>query len=137
MTTQTAAYSQTTSRLRKISRLWSLVIIAIALFIFVVEIIESSLKPQLSADYPRYENLIPLSLFLGVIGLGLAWRWERFGSLLTIISLLATFGMYVAFGGSGRGLLVVPLILLPILVPAILFIICWQRTQGETNSRLV
>jgi hypothetical protein len=126
-----------TKIIRKIARIWSLVIISIASFIIIAEIIGTRLNPDLSTTYPWYENLIPLSMFLGVVGLGLAWRWEKIGSLLTIICLLATYGMYVVFGGSGRGLLVVAVILLPILSPAILFLVCWSRSDRETKTSSV
>jgi len=31
-------------------------------------------------DYPAIENLIPLTLILSVLGLGIAWRWEGLAS---------------------------------------------------------
>jgi hypothetical protein len=47
-------------------------------------------------------------MFLGVVGLGLAWRWEK-----------------------------VAVILLPILSPAILFLVCWSRSDRETKTSSV
>ncbi|MBE9474628.1 MAG: hypothetical protein IMY85_07025 [Chloroflexi bacterium] len=51
------------------------------------------MNPQLIGTYPWYENLIPLSLFPGVIGLALAWRWEGFGSVLSIVCVIANYLM--------------------------------------------
>ncbi len=121
--------------IRKIARIWSLVIFAFALIILIAEIIEAWLNPELIGTYPWYENLIPLSLFLGVIGLMLAWRWEGFGSILSIVCVIANYVMYIAFGGGGRGLYVVPFILLPVLIPGILFLISWLRTDRDTSPK--
>ena len=75
------------------------------------------MNPKLISTYPLYENLIPLSLFLGVIVLALSWYWEGFGSVLSIVGVIGNYVMYIAFGGRGRGLYVVPIILLPVLIP--------------------
>ncbi|MEE9188654.1 MAG: hypothetical protein V3U36_04730 [Anaerolineales bacterium] len=135
MNTENSNYDKTTNTIRKIARVWSLVIFALALIILIAEIIEAWLNPGLIGTYPWYENLIPLSLFLGVIGLMLAWRWEGFGSILSIVCVIANYVMYIAFGGQGRGLFVVPVILLPVLIPGILFLISWLRTDRDTSPR--
>jgi hypothetical protein len=136
MTTQYADYDKTTSRIRKTARIWSLVIFAFALVIFIAEIVEAWMNPELINSYPWYENLMPMTMSLAVIGLALAWRWEVFGSVLSIICIIANYVMYIAFGGSGRGLYVVPLISLPILIPGILFLISWLRTERFTRQEI-
>lgn len=130
-------FEKTTDTIRKIARIWSLVILALALIILIAEILESLLNKGSTGTYPWYENLIPMTLFLGVVGLGLAWRWEGFGSVLTIVCVIANYVMYIAFGGQGRGLFVVPIILLPVLIPGVLFLISWLRTQRKINHNLV
>lgn len=134
MTTQNAGYFQRTSRIRKTARIWSLVIIALGMVIIIAEIVEAFLNPELINSYPWYENLIPMTLFLAVVGLALAWRWEIFGSVLSIICVVSNYVMYIVFGGSGRGLLVVPLILLPVLIPGILFLISSLRTERGSKQ---
>jgi len=133
MSTSVSDYDKTTNTIRKIARIWSLVIFAIALIILIAEIIEAWLNPELINSYPWYENLIPMTLFLAVVGLSLAWRWEVFGSVLCIICIVANYVMYIAFGGSGRGLYVVPLILLPVFIPGILFLIGWLRSERVSS----
>ena len=135
MNTETSNYDKTTNTIRKIARFWSLVIFALALIILIAEIIEAWLNPGLIGTYPWYENLIPLSLFLGVIGLLLAWRWEGYGSILSIACVITNYVLYIAFGGQGRGLYVVPVILLPVLIPGILFLISWLRSDRDNNLR--
>jgi magnesium-transporting ATPase (P-type) len=127
-------YTKITNKIRKIARIWSVVIIALVFIIFILEIIGEFFEDQsISEPYPWYENLQPLSLFLSVFSLAIAWRWEGLGSVLSIFFVLATYGMYVAFGGSGRGLYTLPLILTPILIPGILFLISWLRTERGTK----
>ncbi|GAG60647.1 unnamed protein product [marine sediment metagenome] len=36
--------------------------------------------PHAMNDYPAIENLIPLTIILSVLGLGIAWRWEGLAS---------------------------------------------------------
>lgn len=129
-------YQKATSRMRKIARIWSLVIFTIAAIILIAEIFDAWMNPELVNSYPWYENLLPITMFLAVIGLAFAWRWELIGSVLCIICLAADYLMYIAFGGSGRGLYVVPLISLPILIPGILFLISWLRTERVADQGL-
>jgi hypothetical protein len=134
MQTIESSYEEKTNRFRRIARSWSVVIIILGTFVIIMEFLEAWMNPDLIGTYPWYENLIPITLFLAVIGLALAWRWEVFGSVLCIICIVANYVMYIAFGGSGRGLFVVPLILLPVLIPGILFLISWLRTQSISNQ---
>lgn len=134
MQTIESSYEEKTNRFRRIARSWSVVIIILGTFVIIMEFLEAWMNPGLIGTYPWYENLIPITLFLAVIGLALAWRWEVFGSVLCIICIVANYVMYIAFGGSGRGLFVVPLILLPVLIPGILFLISWLRTQSISNQ---
>ena len=129
-------YERKTNIIRKIARIWSIVIIALVLFIFVAEIIGTFVPDQsMNEPYPWYENLIPMSMVLSVVGLAIAWRWEGFGSVLCILFIIATYVMYVAFVRSDRGVYIVPIILLPILIPGILFLISWLRTgRGSKQS---
>jgi hypothetical protein len=134
MQTIESSYEEKTNRFRRIARSWSVVIIILGTFVIIMEFLEAWMNPGLIGTYPWYENLIPITLFLAVIGLALAWRWEVFGSVLCIICIVANYVMYIAFGGSGRGIYVVPLILLPVLIPGILFLISWLRTQSISNQ---
>jgi membrane protease YdiL (CAAX protease family) len=129
-------YERKTNIIRKIARIWSIVIIALVLFIFIAEIIGTFVPDQsMNEPYPWYENLIPMSMVLSVVGLAIAWRWEGFGSVLCILFIIATYVMYVAFVRSDRGVYIVPIILLPILIPGILFLISWLRTgRGSKQS---
>ena len=118
-----------TRRLRKVARLWSLVIIALGVLIFIMEILELlGSEAGRAQAYPWFENLIPLTLFTAVIGLGLAWRWEGLGAVIAILSLIINMGVYLMTGRDQ--VLAVMLILTPILIPGVLFLICWWRERG-------
>ncbi|MCK4543640.1 MAG: hypothetical protein KAU17_15520 [Spirochaetales bacterium] len=43
--------------------------------------------PHTVEDYPLIEALPPIFMFLGVLGLGLAWRWERLGGTISPVQL--------------------------------------------------
>ena len=131
-------YERTTNLIRKIARIWSIVIIALTLFILIAEIIGTFVPVQsMNEPYPWYENLIPLSLVLSVVGLVIAWRWEGFGSVLCVFFVIATYVMYLAFVRSDRGIYIVPIILLPILIPGILFLVSWLRSDRVSKQSYV
>jgi len=131
-------YERTTNLIRKIARIWSIVIIALTLFILIAEIIGTFVPVQsMNEPYPWYENLIPLSLVLSVVGLAIAWRWEGFGSVLCVFFVIATYVMYLAFVRSDRGIYIVPIILLPILIPGILFLVSWLRSDRVSKQSYV
>jgi len=70
-------------RLRWIARIWSIVIIVFTLIMLIgyaVNWVQTGMAdPHAMEDYPAIENLIPLTLILSVLGLGIAWRWEGLG----------------------------------------------------------
>ena len=118
-----------THLIRKMARIWSAIIIGFGVIIFVAEIFEafsSELNP-----YPWYENLIPVTLFTAVVGLALAWRWEGPGGAITIISLALNVGIYLVTGREAVGMVV--LILTPILIPGVLFLVCWYRLNKKSR----
>mgnify|MGYP006283038723 CR=1 FL=1 len=89
------------SKLRKIARIWSLVLIIIVFFIFGGYawnwITTGVADPHAVEDYRPIENLAPLLEFLAVIGLTIAWRWERVGGIITIISSLLVLPLLLTF----------------------------------------
>ncbi len=130
--TDKAAKSVSTHTIRRIARIWSAVIIALATLVFIAEIIEATtteLEP-----YPFIENLIPFTLVLSVVGLVVAFRREGLGGAINILSVLVNLATYWGIGGRGRGLAVVFVILTPIAIPGILFLVCWLRTREDVKS---
>lgn len=112
--------------LRKITRIWSGGLIFLGVLIFIAEIFETqnlALEP-----YPWWENLMPLSIFFAILCLGLAWRREALGGALALFFCVINLLLYVATGRDQ--FLTVLLITLPVLIPAILYlIISWQSRK--------
>ncbi len=116
--------------LRWVARIWGAIIIVITALIFLGEI----LFPHTEGPYPFYENLMPLSLLISVLGLAIAWRWEIRGGVITIIFSLVNLALYWGIRGVGRGLAMVVLITMPVVIPGILFLICGLRSSEKHQT---
>ena len=88
-----------------------------------------------ATDYPPIENLLPVVMFSSVLGLPLAWRWEGIGGALNVGLFLVHLGLYWIIRGKFFPLRAL-WILSPVVVPGVLFLVCWWRTKppGLVNS---
>jgi hypothetical protein len=111
--------------LRKIARIWSLVIIGLGILLFIAETIESQTTEL--APYPWFENLIPVTLFLSVVGLAVAWKWEGIGGGMAVGFAVVNLLIYLATGRSKVA--AVALILAPVVLPGLLFLTCWRHSK--------
>jgi hypothetical protein len=112
--------------LRVITRIWSGVIIGFGILIAIGEIIEAQtmeLNP-----YPWYENLMPLSMFLGIVGLGVAWKREGIGGVMAILFAVTNLALYIYTGRTSVG--VVALISSTVAIPGLLYLICWWGSRS-------
>ncbi len=120
--------------LRKITRIWSVVIIILGVLIFIAEIFEA--RSMELDPYPWWENLMPAAMIFAILCLGLAWRWEAIGGSLAIGFCLVNLLLYIATGRDQ--FFAVLLITLPVLIPGLLFLLCsWRTTKeqiGQTGS---
>ena len=111
--------------LRKIARIWGGVIITLGVLMFISEIVESQtveLDP-----YPWFENLIPVTLGLAVVGLALAWKYEGIGGAAAVGFSVVNLLLYIATGRTRVA--AVAIILTPVVIPGLLFLICWRRSR--------
>jgi hypothetical protein len=118
--------------IRRIARIWSAIVIGFGILIFIGEVIEAATTEL--APYPFYENIIPFTLLTAVVGLALAWRWEGLGAIVNIVSVIINFVTYLFTGREAW--VVVLLILTPVLIPGILFLVCWfysRRKLGDAQ----
>lgn len=125
-----------TKRIRRIARIWSLPIIVYSLIMLSGYawnwVTIGKADPYAVEGYPLIEALPPILMFLGVLGLGIAWRWEKLGGainlvfqLAVILSLLITRPLTHDFYRS-----VIPyLMAMVIAIPGILFLVCWRRSR--------
>lgn len=94
------------------------------------EIIESQsveLEP-----YPWFENLIPLTLGLAIVGLAVAWKYEGIGGGMAVGFVAVNLLLYLATGRTRAGAVVI--ILAPVSLPGLLFLLHWWLTR-KTNSQ--
>ena len=122
--------NKTTHTIRRIARIWSIIIIGLGVLMFIAEIIAAFTTE--SEPYPFYENLIPFTLGTAVVGLAVAWKWEGVGGTITIISVLVNLGVYLLTGRTAVGAGI--LILTPVMIPGILFVVCWLRSRGDFKT---
>jgi hypothetical protein len=134
---------RTTRWMRRIARIWALVIIAIALLILIGNVwswlTTGDGDPNAVEDYPPIENLPPLFALLSVVGLGIAWRWEGLGGAIAVVFSLATLPVLLIHWpiahDFARYLLAPYGTWMMITIPGILFLICWWRSKGQVAAQ--
>jgi hypothetical protein len=130
---------QRTNWIRWIARIWSLPIIVYALLMLIGYawnwVTTGVVDPYAVEDYPAIEALPPMLLFLGVVGLGIAWRWERLGGMISVVFVLATTVSLLVQGVRTQDFprSAIPyLMTLIVAVPAILFLASWWRSRQRS-----
>jgi hypothetical protein len=143
MTKGNDSRNRVTKWIRWIARIWSFPIIVYALLMFIGYawswVTTGVADPHAVEDYPPIEALPPILMFLSILGLGIAWRWERLGGTITIVFQLAAFSLLLILRPITHDFprLAVPYLLSVIVTtPGILFLVCWWRTRsrGHVNS---
>ena len=110
------------SRIRRIARICTILYFAILIGIIILEI----LNPHGGAGWrPRdlvLAAFIPIGAFSGMV---LAWRWEGLGGVLTTLSVVAFYLAMCFLDGSLPRVGVFGM-LIPLLIPGVLFLISWR-----------
>ena len=108
---------QTGKIIRWIARIWTALMVAFMLFMFIAHIVDDGIGPLFDLSFR--DALMMVSMIGSVIGLGLAWKWERLGGWMTVSGMLAFYLFdYIFSGDFPRG----PVFLI-IAFPGILFLI--------------
>ena len=107
-----------------------MIIIGFGVIMFVAEIIEA--QTAVLEPYPWFENLIPVSLGLSVIGLAIAWKNEGVGGAIAVGFVVVNLLLFVATGRDRVGM--VALILTPVVLPGLMFLTCWWGTRELKTS---
>jgi hypothetical protein len=124
-----------TKWIRLIARIWSVPVIAYALIMFIGHTVNlvttGKADPYAVEDYPFIENLPPIFLFLAIIGLGIAWRFERLGGIINLIFCLTTLPILLIHWPITQDTqYIIPYILMIIIAfPGILFLVHWWRSR--------
>jgi hypothetical protein len=137
MTKGSSSRERVTKRIRWVARIWSLPILVFALLIFVGYawswVTTGVADPYAVEDYPPIEALPPIFMFLGILGLGVAWRWERLGGTIVIVFQLAVLSLLLIQTPLTHDFprLALPYLLSTIVaIPGVLFLVCWWRSRG-------
>ena len=130
-----------TKWIRWIARIWSSPIILYALLMLagyawnLVTI--GKADPYAVEGYPLTEALPPILMFVSILGLGIAWRWEGLGGAITLVFIFAVLLLLLIqrpithdFSRSA-----IPYLMsMVIAIPGILFLICWRRSRTAPTS---
>ncbi|MFC1959994.1 hypothetical protein ACFLYO_04730 [Chloroflexota bacterium] len=127
-----------TKWIRWIARIWGTLIIAFALLMLSGMtwswLTTGEADPYAVEDYPPIENVPPLFAFLSVLGLAVAWRWEGLGGAITVGFSLAALPVLLIHWPITQDFpryLVAPYgTWLIIVIPGVLFLMCWWRTKN-------
>ena len=125
-----------TRRIRWIARIWSLPIMAGALLVLVGYawswVTTGVADPYAVEDYPLIEALPPIFMFLSILGLGIAWRWERLGGMIVMVFQLVVLVLLFMTSPLTHDFprLAVPYLLWVIVtIPGVLFLVCGWRSK--------
>ncbi|WP_041288598.1 DUF7670 domain-containing protein [Kosmotoga olearia] len=129
------------SRLLLIARIWSVVVIAIGVFIFAGYIANffttGVTDPYAAENYPFIENIPPFFSFICIIGLALAWKWKLIGGWIAIIFSAANYVIFFIHWPLTENInfLYAPYgINTLLLVPGILFVLYWRKAHKLQNN---
>ncbi len=109
------------SLIPRIARIWSIACFVIFVLIIIMEI----MFPHGGEDW-RPRDLVLAAFFpVGVfLGLALSWRWEGLGGALTTLSVIGFYLAMLILDGDFPNPMVF-IVLVPLLIPGILFLISW------------
>jgi uncharacterized membrane protein len=136
VTTSNDRRDRVTKWIRWIARVWGTLIIGVTLLIVIGYawnwVTTGVADPHAVEDYPPIENLPPIFMFLSVLGLGIAWRWERLGGTIALVFQLVVLSLLLIQSPITRDFprSAIPYLLSMIItVPALLFLVCWWRSR--------
>jgi len=128
--------------IRWIARIWSFPIIAYSLIMLAGYtwnwVTIGKADPYAVEGYPFVEVLPPIFTFLSVLGLGIAWSWEGLGGAITLVFNIATFLLLLIQRPITHEFsrLAIPYIISTVIViPGILFMVCWWRSKKRLTLR--
>lgn len=117
------------------ARIWSAPVIILALIFFIGYawswLTTGVADPHAVEDYPPIENLPPVFLLLSVLGLGLAWRWERQGGTIALLfqaAAVVALLLHRPIAGDFPRSAIPYLIVSVAAIPSVLFLVCSRRS---------
>jgi hypothetical protein len=142
MTRENENRSQVTKWIRRVARIWSFPIIVYSLLLAIGYTwswaTTGVADPYAVEDVPPTEALAPILMFLSVLGLAVAWRWEGLGGAISLLFLLAAVVTLVIQRPITDGLdrLMIPYLLsIAVAIPGTLFLVYYYRITQKRKER--
>jgi len=136
MTNVSDSGDRATKWMRWIARIWSAPIIVFSLIMLIGYawnlVTIGKADPYTVEGTSLIEALPPILMFLSVLGLGIAWRWERLGGTIALIFQLATSLLLLIqrpFLDDFYRAAIPFLMVMVVAIPGILFLLCWSRSR--------
>ena len=136
ITMETGRPNKTMRWIRWVARIWSVPIILYTLIMLIGYgwswVTTGVADPYAVEDVSFFEMLPLIFMIIGVVGLGIAWRWEGSGGLITIISGLITVLLLTIQGslsGDFARLMIPSLMSLVVAIPGVLFLVCYYKAK--------
>ena len=125
-----------TKWIRWIARIWSVPIIVGALLFLAGAAWNLATTgvadPNAVEGYPWTEALPPILMFLSIVGLGIAWRWQRLGAILALVFQLAvmvTLLIQTPLAQDFPRTAMPYLLWIIVTIPGVLFFAAWWRSK--------
>jgi len=123
--------------MRRIARIWSSPIIVyslIMLYGYAWNLMTiGKADPYTVEGYPLVEAIPPILMFLSVLGLCIAWRWERLGGAITLVFQFAALWLLQIqrpINHDSYRSAVPYLMSMVIIIPGIFFMVCGRRSRN-------
>jgi hypothetical protein len=141
MTSVSDTGDRATKWIRWIARIWSSPIIVYALMMLAGYAWNLATigvaDPYAVEGVPPIEALPPILMFLSILGLGIAWRWEGLGGAITLVFIFAVLLLLLIqrpFTQDFHRWAIPYLMSMVIAIPGILFLVCWWRSRRVPAS---
>jgi hypothetical protein len=125
-----------TKLIRRIARIWSAPIILYSLMLLTGYtwswLTTGVADPYAVEGYPFIEAVPPILMFLGIMGLAIAWRWERLGGAINLVFLLGVIVVLLISKPITDDFFrsAVPYLMsIVVAIPGILFLVYWRRSR--------
>ena len=129
MSSNSSKRSVISSRIRDVARIWSILVWLLALILVVGS---RNLPSSSSLVNAPLDILIPLSLMISLIGLGIAWRWEGWGILINFTGYLAILPIYWLLHQEWIHFSIM-VGLSPVILPGVLHAVSWILSKKENS----
>jgi hypothetical protein len=115
--------------IRWIARIWSILAVLLAFVLLISTLMETGDEPPSTIFWMLFGLW-----FAAVLSLLISWRWEIVGSVLAITALISR--EMAVFYLSGEFLVGFWMVWLPVLPPAILFILAWREDRKLKEKQM-